>query len=113
LLVLSWPLFWALHHPSASWSFVGQFGFAVFIGLFGGVLPVTMVEATPRALRCSAISLGYNVCLGVLGGLAPLVATWLIQRTRDDLSPAYVVMGAALVSLAVTVSLPKASPVEG
>jgi MHS family proline/betaine transporter-like MFS transporter len=110
LLVLSWPLFWALHHPSASWSFVGQFGFAVFIGLFGGVIPVTMVEATPRALRCSAIAIGYNVCLGVLGGLAPLLATWLIQRTHDDLSPAYVVMGAALVSLAVAVRLPGVSP---
>jgi MHS family proline/betaine transporter-like MFS transporter len=112
LLVLAWPLFWALHHPSPSWSFVGQFGFAVFIGLFGGVIPVTMVEATPRGLRCSAISIGYNVCVGLLGGMAPMVATWLIQRTHDDLSPAYVVMGAALVSLAVAVSLPRVSPAE-
>jgi MFS transporter, MHS family, proline/betaine transporter len=61
LLVLAWPLFWALHHPSsASWNLVGQLGFSVCIGLFAGALPATMVEATPRAVRCSAISVGYN-----------------------------------------------------
>jgi MHS family proline/betaine transporter-like MFS transporter len=106
LLVLAWPLFWALHHPSVAWSFAGQLGFAVLIGLFGGALPVAMVEATPRAVRCSAIAIGYNVCVGLLGGMTPLVATWLIGRTHDDLAPAYYVMGAAVVSLVAAVRLP-------
>jgi MHS family proline/betaine transporter-like MFS transporter len=107
LLVLSWPLFWALDHASASWNFVGQLGFSVFIGLFGGALPVTMVETAPRAVRCSAISIGYNLCVGLLGGISPLVAMWLIQRTHDDLAPAYFVMSAALVSIVVAVRLPE------
>jgi MHS family proline/betaine transporter-like MFS transporter len=113
LLVLSWPLFWALHHPSsASWNFAGQLGFVVLIGLFGGALPVTMVETTPREVRCSAISVGYNLSVGVLGGMTPLVATWLLQRTRDDLAPAYYIMAAALVSLVIAVSLPKRTTAE-
>jgi MHS family proline/betaine transporter-like MFS transporter len=113
LLVLSWPLFWALDHPSsASWNFAGQLGFAVLIGLFGGALPVTMVESTPREVRCSAISVGYNLCVGVLGGMTPMVATWLMQRTRDDLAPAYYLMAAALISLVIAVSLPKMTKVE-
>jgi MHS family proline/betaine transporter-like MFS transporter len=113
LLLLSWPLFWALQHPSsAPWNFAGQLGFAVCIGLFGGALPVTMVEATPRAVRCSAISVGYNLCVGVLGGMSPLVATWLIQRTHNDLSPAYYVMAAALISLVATLTLPARSRAE-
>jgi MHS family proline/betaine transporter-like MFS transporter len=112
LLVLSWPLFWALHHPSVSWNFVGQLGFALFIGLFGGTLPVALVETAPRAVRCSAISIGYNLCVGLLGGITPLVATWLIQRTHDDLAPAYYVMGAALISLVVAARLPETSSAE-
>src|SRR5262245_19339972 len=113
LLVLSWPLFWALHHPSsASWNFAGQLGFAVLIGLFGGALPVTMVETTPREVRCSAISVGYNLCVGILGGMTPMVATWLIERTRDDLAPAYYIMAAALISLVIAVSLPKMTTAE-
>jgi MHS family proline/betaine transporter-like MFS transporter len=107
LLVLSWPLFWALSHPLASWNFVGQLGFAVFIGLFGGTLPATMVETAPPAVRCSTISIGYNLCVGLLGGISPMVATWLIQRTHDDLAPAYYVMSAALISLVVAVQLPE------
>ena len=113
LLVLSWPLFWALHHPSSvSWNFAGQLGFAVLIGLFGGALPVTMVEITPREVRCSAISIGYNLCVGVLGGMTPMVATWLIQRTHHDLAPAYFMTAAALISLVVAVRLPKMTKLE-
>ena len=104
------PLFWALHHPtSAAWNFGGQLGFAVCIGLFGGAIPVTMVETTPHAVRCSAISVGYNLCVGILGGASPLVATWLIQRTHDDLSPAYFVMTAALISLVAAVTMLESS----
>lgn len=107
MLILSWPLFWALNHPtSESWNFTGQLGFAILFGLFGGALPVTMVETTPPAVRCTAISVGYNLCVGVLGGLTPLIATWLIQRTHDDLAPAYYVMAAALVSLLAAWYLP-------
>ena len=73
---------------------------------------MTMVEITPREVRCSAISIGYNLCVGVLGGMTPMVATWLIQRTHHDLAPAYYMMAAALISLVIAVSLPKMTKVE-
>jgi MHS family proline/betaine transporter-like MFS transporter len=57
-----------------------------------------MVEDVPASVRCTAVALGYNVTLGVIGGLSPLVATWLVNRTTDDLSPAYMIMAAAVVS---------------
>lgn len=109
MLLFSWPLFWALHHPTEGWNFVGQLGFAVLIGLFGGVLPVVMVETSPRHVRCSAISIGYNLCVGILGGTTPMLATWLISRTQNDLSPAFYVMGAAVVSLIAVFFLPETS----
>ncbi|MEZ6072836.1 MAG: MFS transporter [Pirellulales bacterium] len=103
MLLFCWPLFWALHHESATWNFFGQLGFAICIGLFGGVIPVVMVEMTPASIRCSAISVGYNLCVGVLGGTTPMVATWLMQETHNVLAPAWYLMGAALVSLTVVV----------
>ena len=61
-----------------------------------------MVEAVPAGVRCTAIALGYNVTLGIIGGLSPLVATWLVHRTENELSPAFMVMaGAAISFLAV------------
>jgi MFS transporter, MHS family, proline/betaine transporter len=44
------------------------------------------------------VGLGHNACLGVVGGLTPLVATWLVERTADELAPAYLIMVAAVMS---------------
>jgi MHS family proline/betaine transporter-like MFS transporter len=66
--------------------------------MFLGARPTLMVEEVPAAVRCTAIAIGYNVTLGVIGGLSPLVATWLVAPTADQLAPAYMVMAAAAVS---------------
>ena len=104
-LLFAWPLFWLLHHPHFTVILLGQMGFAVLIGLFVGAGPATMVELFPARVRCSALSVGYNLCLGVLGGTTPLVVTYLIARSHDDLSPAFYLMAAAALSLAVILSL--------
>ncbi len=94
----AWPLLSLMHHADATFVILGQLGFAVAIGAFLGCQPATMVEAVPRAVRCTAIALGYNLCLGVVGGLTPLAAAWLVRRTHDDLAPAFLVMAAAVLS---------------
>lgn len=97
-LVGALPLFWLMHHDNAWLVLLGQFGFVVAIGAFLGTQPTVMVEATPPEVRCTAIALGYNITLGVIGGLSPLAATWLVQRTGDSLSPAWLLMAAAAIS---------------
>src|SRR5262249_51118014 len=109
VLAAAWPLFWLMHHPSPWFALAGQFGLTVLAGLYMGVVPVAMVEAFPEKLRCSAIAIGYNLCLGLFGGTAPMVATYLIGRSRDDLSPAYYLMAVAAVSLGAVLSLPETS----
>jgi MHS family proline/betaine transporter-like MFS transporter len=86
-------------------------GFAVLIGVFLGVVPVTMVEAFPARVRCSGLLIAYNLCLGLIGGTTPLVTTFLIERSHDDLAPAYYIMAAAAVSLGVILSLPETARV--
>jgi MHS family proline/betaine transporter-like MFS transporter len=100
-LVLAWPLFWLMHHPIFGMILIGQMGFAVLVGLFNGVIPATMVEAFPAGVRCSALAVGYNVCLGVIGGTTPMAVAYLIARSHDDLSPAFYLMVAAAISLGV------------
>lgn len=109
VLMLAWPMFWLLHHDNAWLGLIGQFGLAVFAGLFLGVIPVTMVEAFPAKVRCSAISVGYNICLGLLGGTAPMVATFLIATTGYALSPAFYLMAAAAISVGVVLTLRETS----
>jgi len=98
-LIGAWPLLWLMHHQSLVMIVLGQMGFVTVVGMFFGALGGAMVEATPPAVRCSATALGYNITFGVVGGLSPLVATWLVYRTGDDLSPAWMIMAAAVASL--------------
>jgi MHS family proline/betaine transporter-like MFS transporter len=92
------PLFWLMHQAQLALVMIGQLGFVLSVGMFIGVQPSIMVEEVPASIRCTAIALGYNITLGVIGGLSPLVATWLVHRTENDLAPAYMVMVAAAVS---------------
>jgi MHS family proline/betaine transporter-like MFS transporter len=92
------PLFLLLNGPSDLSAQLGQLGLVVIVGLFGGAQPTIMVEAAPLAVRCTAVALGYNITLGVIGGLTPLVATWLVDRTGEEIAPAFLIMAAAAVT---------------
>ncbi len=97
-LIAAWPLFWLMHQADPAFVLLGQLGFVLAVGAFVGTQPTIMVEAVPASVRCTTIALGYNVTLGVVGGLSPLVATWLVERTANDYSPAFMIMAAAAIS---------------
>jgi MHS family proline/betaine transporter-like MFS transporter len=92
------PLFWLLNHPSELLAQVGQLGFVLLMAIYGGTLPVVLVEAAPATVRCTAVALGYNLCVGLFGGLSPLVATWLVERSGEEIAPAFLIMTSAAVS---------------
>jgi MHS family proline/betaine transporter-like MFS transporter len=98
------PLFRLLNHYSVVDAQLGQLGLMLTVGLFCGVQPTIMVEAAPPRVRCTAVALGYNICLGTIGGVTPLVATWLVQRTGNEITPALLVMAAAAVTFATVLT---------
>jgi MHS family proline/betaine transporter-like MFS transporter len=100
-VVAAWPLFWMMHGPEPWMVLAGQIGFVILVGGYYGCLPAFMVEAVPTEVRCTAIALGYNVALGLIGGLSPLAATWLVERTDNDFSPAFMIMAAGAISFLV------------
>ncbi len=75
--VAAWPLFWLMHHPTRRLVLLGQLGFVLSSALFVGAQPTVMVEEVPAG-PLHGVALGYNVTLGIVGGLSPLVATWLV-----------------------------------
>jgi MFS transporter, MHS family, proline/betaine transporter len=107
--LLSWPLFWLMHRPEPNLMLCGQIGLALLVGMFSGTLPVAMTEALPRRIRCTGLSVSYNLGMAILGGTAPLVATYLIRRTHNDLYPAYYLAAAAFLSFASTLMLKEAA----
>lgn len=103
-IVGAMPLFWLLHHGDPLLVLAGQLGFVLIIGTVFGIEPAFMVEATPAPIRCTAVALAFNLPAGILGGLSPLAAAWLIHRTGDEFSPAFIIMAAAAISMMATAS---------
>jgi MHS family proline/betaine transporter-like MFS transporter len=104
------PFLWLMHHANPALILVGQLGFVLVLGTAIAIMPALMVEATPPAIRCTAIAIGFNVTYGVLGGLSPLAATWLVHRTDIDLSPAFMVMAAAVISFVALLTFKESRP---
>lgn len=87
-------------------TMLGQGLYGIFAGAIALITPVIMVELFRPEIRYTASALAYNMAFALLGGTAPLVATWLIARTGDPISPAYyVVLFAAVGLVAVLVGL--------
>jgi MHS family proline/betaine transporter-like MFS transporter len=53
----------------------------------------------PRDVRATGVSVAYNVGVTVMGGIAPLVLTWLISLTGSLNAPSVYYMVVAVVSL--------------
>jgi MHS family proline/betaine transporter-like MFS transporter len=76
----------------------GQIVMALMIAIPMGAAPAMFVEMFPVADRLTGYSLAYNVGLGVAGGTAPMIATWLMSATGTDSAPGAYLTGAAIVS---------------
>jgi MHS family proline/betaine transporter-like MFS transporter len=107
LMVLAYPLMALMAQGHPITIFGGQVGLALLVGANGAVLPAAMAELAPWRVRCTVLSVGYNVSLAILGGTTPMVAAWLVSRTQVNLSPAVYLAAAAGVTFIAALMLPK------
>jgi MHS family proline/betaine transporter-like MFS transporter len=99
LIIFTYPLFVFTNHGTLGAALICQILFALFFSGIQGTMSATMVEMFPTRTRFSAIAIGYNISLALFGGTAPLISTWLIDKTNHNiLAPAYYLMAMALVS---------------
>jgi MHS family proline/betaine transporter-like MFS transporter len=88
---------------------LSQFGLAILAAIFLGTLPAVFVSLHGPALRCTALSLGYNTALALFGGTAPLIATLLVKATGWPAAPGLYLVLTALVCLALVRFVPDAA----
>jgi MHS family proline/betaine transporter-like MFS transporter len=76
---------------------------------YSGVLPSLLSELFPVETRAIGVSLGFSTAVTIFGGFAPFVATWLIARTGNPLSPSYYLIFTALLSFAALIAVQRRS----
>ena len=109
MLLFAWPLMALMNTGNVPSVFLGQLGLTLLVGSYCAVNPIAICEIFPRNIRCSAVSTAYNITLGIVGGTAPIAATWLIDKTGYALAPAFYVMLAGAISTGATLSLNSAA----
>ena len=105
-VLTSYPAFWLMAAwPSLAACIVAVGWLQLVKAGYSGVLPSLLSEQFPVEVRAIGVSFGFSTAVSIFGGLAPLVATWLIAQTGDPLSPSYYLIFTALLSLIALVAI--------
>jgi len=101
-MVCAWPLFaFVVSAPSAERLFVAQMVSTVFLAAMSGAHPGMLATLFPVRSRSAGVALSYNVAVTLFGGLAPLTVTALTRLSGSSLTPAFYLIFAGFVSLAL------------
>lgn len=99
-LVLAWPLFsLVISNPSLAVLVVVIGLLGVVMAFYFGPLPALLTEIFPGEVRTTGVSVAYNVGVTLLGGVAPLALTWLLEVTGSLNAPSLYYMAVAVISL--------------
>jgi MHS family proline/betaine transporter-like MFS transporter len=107
LTVLAYPLMALMAQGRPAMIFAGEIGLALLIAANGAVMPAAMAELAPWRVRCTVLSVGYNVAVALLGGTTPMVAAWLVSRTGAPLAPAVYLAAAAGATFVAALLMPR------
>ena len=101
-LLCTFPLFWfIISAPSLTRLFIAQIIASIFQVAIAGPHPGMLATIFPAKARSTGVALSYNLAVTLFGGLAPLTVATLTEATGSHYVPAFYVVFAALVSLAL------------
>ena len=99
-LVLAWPLFQimvTLRSVAALVIVIALLG--TIMALYFAPLPGLLSNLFPAEIRGTGLSVAYNVGVTLMGGLAPLALTWLLDLTGSLQAPSIYYIVIAVISL--------------
>jgi MHS family proline/betaine transporter-like MFS transporter len=102
--LVTYPAFHLLD-PNSFWKTV--FGLCLMSLAFAphsATALCAMSEIMPTKMRYTGLSISLNIPVTLLGGTAPFLATYLVSRTGNLLSPSWIVIGAAILTLLAVIA---------
>ncbi|WP_246708258.1 MFS transporter [Bartonella sp. HY038] len=107
----SFPLIYILNKwPSATTLFSVQAFVGFLLALSLAAMPALIADIFPTNVRSTGLAVSYNISVTIFGGFAPLIATWLIDKTHNNLAPSFYVIATVVLSLIAITALYQRTP---
>jgi MHS family citrate/tricarballylate:H+ symporter-like MFS transporter len=109
-IVTAYPaLWWLVAAPTFGKMLAVELWLSFLYASYNGAMVVALAEIMPADVRTTGFSLAYSLAT-TLGGLTPLISTWLIGYTNDNAVVGWWMTFAALCGLIATVILYRRKP---
>lgn len=97
-ILFSYPAMMVMAQGDVLSAVLAMLMLGAFIAAFDGACSAAMAELFPTSVRYGGLSIAYNFAVAFFGGITPWFSVWLITTTGDKFSPAWYIMGAALIT---------------
>lgn len=97
-MLFTWPALMLMARGDMLSAVLAMLMLGAFIAAFDGACSAAMAELFPTSIRYGGMSIAYNIAVAFFGGITPWFSAWLIGATGYPFSPAWYVMGAALIT---------------
>lgn len=97
-ILFTWPALMLMARGDMLSAVLAMLMLGAFIAAFDGACSAAMAELFPTSIRYGGMSIAYNVAVAFFGGITPWFSAWLISATGYPFSPAWYVMGAAVIT---------------
>lgn len=105
ILLLALPAFLLVTSGNVGLALLGQLIFVVAITIYGGGCYTFFIEIFDTRTRFTSAAFSYNLGYALFGGTAPLIGTALVSSSKIPYSPAFYVMGFAVLVLILMFAL--------
>ena len=103
--VLTYPLFLLLNTGNLFAAIVAHVALGALLAVFISTSIAALTELFPTRVRYGGFSIGYNFSVAIFGGSSPYLAQYLVSTTGNPLSPAFIVIGGAVATLLVVLTV--------
>lgn len=85
--------------------FLGLLLLGIVLSVYEGIMPGSLPTLFHTDIRYRTLSWTFNISVSLFGGTTPLVASWLVHVTGNNLAPAFYLLGVSIIGLIVVLTL--------
>ncbi|MEI9887008.1 MAG: MFS transporter [Rhizomicrobium sp.] len=114
LLLLSiFPAFWLISTYRTTTVFYAAIAFVTVLqALSSTPVVVTLTEQLPKRTRSGVVAVVYAFAISIFGGSTQFMLTWLLDLTKNPLTPAYYWTAASVVGLIAMALVKESAPAK-